>query len=90
MALLALGLSSTAWQGFSLPLALDPFGFAGCQLYTAVDAAIPVFLDGAGYGVFAIPQPLGTFQVAVHGQWFVLGSGPQVPGALTGGLSWPH
>ena len=86
--ILALGLSTTTWQGLPLPLPLSPFGFTACSLYPSVDLALPLLTDSTGYARMQIAEPLGTFQLTLNGQAIVLGSGATAPGGLTGGLSW--
>jgi hypothetical protein len=95
-AFLMLGISSTTWQGITLPLSLAPFGFPMCSLYTSIEIARPVVAgsDGIrrGYAECTLPLPLttGVPQFTVNGQWMVLGNGAFVPGGVSGGLAWQY
>ncbi len=92
-AALLLGLSSTSWNGLTLPYSLSALGLPACNLYTSVELALPVktgtTLRNQGYASLTVPLPLSTSGVGmpIHGQWFV--GEPQGLG-LTGALSWPY
>ncbi len=90
--MLLLGLSRTAWQGLTLPLALDALGLPGCVLYTSVEVAIPASTgaagQGSGYAVVRLPANLAaTGPTTLYAQWWCLGSGGQGPGALSDAAS---
>ncbi len=83
-------------MGVPLPFSVSSLGFTGCNLYTSIEVS-PAVATGTtginnGYAFFHIPFPLatGTPQVTLNGQWLVVGTGASAPGALSGGLSWPH
>ena len=87
-AALLLGLSRTRWGNFSLPLALDPFGFTGCKLYTSIELLLLTSTGNTGiskgYGLLDLPIQLSaTGKLTLHGQWLSLGAGKLAPGALS-------
>lgn len=91
-ALLALGLSSTAWSGLPLPYDLTPLGMPGCLLHTAVDAtAFTVTAGPATKGRASLPMVIPN-DTALRGcnllaQWLVLEApGAPMPGTTTRAL----
>ncbi len=94
-AALLVGTSNQRWGGSNLPLGLDPWGFVGCQLLTSVDLWVPLTTGrqgaAAGYASLDVPLPVANNAPngRVYTQWLVLGSGQQIPGALSAGLGWP-
>jgi len=92
-AFLAVGSSRATWNGQSLPLRLDLYGFPGCLLFVSPDVVIPAPIGttgvARGYASVDLPRPLanpGT--IVLHGQWLV-------PWQSTGGgtsdaLLWRH
>lgn len=95
-AALLVGLSRTSIGGAPLPYSLNPLGFSGCQLFTSIDAWVPVLAGttgtSRGYAFFDIPNPLatGTPWVTLYGQWVSLGLGAAAPGALSAAMQWQH
>ena len=88
-ALLLLGLSKDSWANIALPLALDPFGFRGCKLYTSIGVAVPAYTDLREQAFVDLPLRLSSKgKRTLHGQWLSLGTGNKAPGALSGGLVW--
>ena len=92
-ALLLLGLSRKNWGTIPLPLALGPFGFRGCKLYTSVD--LPIVLStgniglSAGYAYFDFPFRLSKKGLlSMHAQWLSLGTGKLAPGGLSDAILW--
>ncbi|MCA8976171.1 MAG: VCBS repeat-containing protein [Planctomycetes bacterium] len=81
--------NSTSYAGVSLPIALDPFGFAGCQLLVpptwvgmqVVGSAGPTF----GYAGLDLGRPLAPSGLgyAFAAQWLVLD-----PVTLSHGATW--
>lgn len=95
-AFLLLGLSRQTFLGQPLPLSLAGYGLPGCDLFTSIEAFIPVTAGtggiGAGYGFVDIPLtlvPPAQATLTLRGQWLVL---PQhgVGGALSAPIQWQH
>lgn len=96
-AVLLLGLSSTSYNGVSLPAPLDAIGFAGCQLRVGMDVVLltstGITGKDRGYARFDIPLPLALPSVqgvALHGQWVSFGAGATWPGAVSDAMGWYH
>jgi len=59
--LLVLGVSNTNWNGTPLPIALGPFGGAGCSAYVSGDIFVPVMnFNGTAYVDLQLPVALPT------------------------------
>lgn len=95
-AVLLAGTSNQTWGSVPLPLALDRWGFIGCQLDTSIVLALPTLTGRAGmtegYAALDIALPIanGASRGRLYAQWLVLGFGAQAPGALSSAMSWPY
>lgn len=92
-AVLLVGLSRTSFGATPLPLALDPFGFAGCKLFTSIDLMLPTTTGSTGlskgYASFDLPVSLAAAgKVTLHAQWLSAGSGKLHPGGISDAISW--
>lgn len=78
-----LGLSSSAWNGANLPIALAPLGLPGCSQWVSVDgiAAIPL-QQGRGRWPLTIPADPMWLGIAFHQQALVLDPGANRAGAV--------
>jgi hypothetical protein len=96
-ALLLVGLSSTTWAGFALPLDLSPMGLPGCYLNVSLDAIVPARVSdppfatsaAAGLAHIALPVPPlpGLGGVRIVFQWYLDSPAPTgIPGLLSRGL----
>lgn len=75
-ALMAVGFSSTTYNGMPLPLPLDPYGFVGCDLLVAPDMVLsPVAISSAAEFVLAIPNQAQLLGLTVFAQGFELIAG---------------
>ena len=98
MAFLLIGISSSTWNGAPLPLPLsgEPFGLAGCSLYTSIEVAAAVHTgttgNNAGYAFVDLPLPIaaGAPQLTLNGQWLVMDPSGTGPAAMSNGLTWGH
>ena len=84
VAFLALGLSSTAWSGGTLPADLAFAGMPGCQLLVSPDALLLAQVDASGIARVPLQLPAGAGVVGnmVYGQWVA-----QAPGLNLAGLA---
>lgn len=76
LGLLALGFSTTQWNGVPLPAPLAAYGMGACTLFTSVDLTVPFFTTGQGTWTVGldIPAGAGWLGVALHTQaWLVDG-----------------
>jgi hypothetical protein len=91
-AVLLLGLSSTSFAGFELPLSLSRLGFRGCSLLTSIEASVLTLTgsDGIakGYASVVLPGIPAMQGSLVHAQWLVLGEGDRAPGGLSDAALW--
>ncbi|MGH7151178.1 MAG: hypothetical protein ACREIU_10785, partial [Planctomycetota bacterium] len=93
LALLALGGSNTAWNGFPLPWHLAGLGMPACYLFVSPDLLFPVVASGTGAGAgaasVALPVPSDPALVgsSVYAQWWTgLNWFSLIPGALSPAL----
>jgi hypothetical protein len=69
--------TATTTSGLPLPVALDPYGFQGCDLLVPLDFAGATIAGSAGinrgYAAFDLPRPLATAGGTPFAcQWLVL------------------
>lgn len=83
---LALGFSTTTYQGQPLPLLLDPLlGTSNCRLYTSIDVSVIVFTDAVAPALMQYGFPLPA---AAAGMRFHLQHACFEP--VPGNLSWSN
>ncbi|MBK8100943.1 MAG: right-handed parallel beta-helix repeat-containing protein [Planctomycetes bacterium] len=91
-AMLALGDSTTSWNGMPLPRPLDPYGLPGCAQAVSVLHWMLLPTDSAGACTTGCPIPNAARLrgVVLHAQWTTLAGPIGQPGVLegtTGGLT---
>jgi len=77
-----IGYDATSWNGMPLPVALDPFGFTGCQAWIAPANSVTLN-NGAGVADWNIFVPL---DLDLLGADFYLQGAVLVPGFNPGGV----
>jgi len=81
--------NESSWHGMSLPLQLDPLGFAGCRLLVppelVLTRAAGTVGNQAGFATFDVPLSVAANGYPVAVQWLVLD-----PAALGYALSLRH
>ena len=77
-----LGLSSTLWQTYALPLNLNFLRMTGCQLFVSIDDTVPLTnVAGTASWQLAVPNVAALVGGRFYQQGFVLDVGANALGA---------